>query len=50
MLERYRDIRSQAKQVAIQALEQGAIEPILHATGHKMGTSVQTTKPMNTLT
>jgi hypothetical protein len=37
MLERYGHIRSQAKQAAIQALEQGAIEPILHAIGHKNG-------------
>jgi integrase len=37
MLERYSHIRSQAKQAAIQALEQGAIEPDLQATGHKIG-------------
>jgi len=37
MLERYSHIRSQAKQAAIQALEQPAIEPILSETGHKIG-------------
>jgi hypothetical protein len=37
MLERYSHIRSQAKQAAIQALEHGAIEPDLQATGHKIG-------------
>jgi len=39
MLERYSHIRSQAKQAAIQALEQPSIEPILLATGHKIGHS-----------
>jgi len=39
MLERYSHIRSAAKQAAIQALEQGAIEPIFEATGHKIGHS-----------
>jgi len=39
MLERYSHIRSQAKQAAIQALEQGAIEPNLQATGHRIGHS-----------
>ena len=39
MLERYRHIPSAAKQAAIQALEQGAIEPIFEATGHKIGHS-----------
>jgi integrase len=37
MLERYSHIRSEAKQAAIQALEQPAIEPILSETGHKNG-------------
>jgi hypothetical protein len=37
MLERYNHIRTQAKQATIQALEQGAIEPILHVTGQKTG-------------
>jgi hypothetical protein len=37
MLERYSHIRSQAKQAAIQALERGAVEPNLRATGHKIG-------------
>ena len=37
MLERYSHIRSQAKQAAIQALEQSAVEPILNAAGHKIG-------------
>jgi hypothetical protein len=37
MLERYSHIRSQAKQAAIQALEHGAVEPNLQATGHKIG-------------
>src|SRR5437899_5495157 len=36
MLERYSHIRSEAKQAAIQALEQPPIEPILRATGHKI--------------
>ena len=39
MLERYSHIRSEAKQAAIQALEQQPIEPILTATGHKIGHS-----------
>jgi len=39
MLERYSHIRSQAKQAAIQALEQQAVEPILQVTGHKIGHS-----------
>jgi len=39
MLERYSHIRSEAKQAAIQALEHTAIEPILQATGHKIGHS-----------
>ncbi len=37
MLERYSHIRSQAKQAAIQALEQQPIEPIFAAIGHKIG-------------
>lgn len=37
MLERYSHIRSEAKQAAIHALEQPPIEPILQATGHKIG-------------
>ena len=37
MLERYSHIRSQAKQAAIEALEHSSIEPILQATGHKIG-------------
>ena len=37
MLERYSHIRSEAKQAAIQALEHPSIEPILQATGHKIG-------------
>jgi integrase len=37
MLERYSHIRSQAKQAAIQALEEPYIEPILRETGHKNG-------------
>jgi integrase len=37
MLERYSNIRSQAKQAAIRALEQPSIEPIFGATGHKIG-------------
>jgi hypothetical protein len=37
MLERHSHIRSQAKQAAIQALEHGAVEPNLQATGHKIG-------------
>lgn len=36
-LERYSHIRCEAKQVAIQALEQPSIQPILRATGHKIG-------------
>ncbi len=39
MLERYSHIRSQAKQAAIQALEQPSIEPIFEVTGHKNGHS-----------
>jgi len=39
MLEPYSHIRSQAKQAAIQALEQQASEPILEETGHKNGHS-----------
>ncbi len=39
MLERYSHIRSQAKHAAIQAVEQGAIEPNLQSTGHKIGHS-----------
>lgn len=39
MLERYSHIRSEAKQAAIQALEQQRIEPILQGTGHKIGHS-----------
>src|SRR5215469_8390014 len=39
MLERYSHIRSEAKQAAIQALEHPSIEPILQATGHKIGHS-----------
>ena len=39
MLERYSHIRSEAKQAAIQALAQDAIEPILQRTGHKIGHS-----------
>jgi len=39
MLERYSHIRSAAKQAAIQALEHGAIEPILPVTGHRIGHS-----------
>lgn len=39
MLERYSHIRSQAKEAAIQALEQPAIESILGETGHKNGHS-----------
>jgi integrase len=39
MLERYSHIRSEAKQAAIQALEQPPIEPVLRATGHKIGHS-----------
>jgi integrase len=37
MLERYSHIRSEAKQAAIQSLEQQPIEPNLEATGHKIG-------------
>ena len=37
MLERYSHIRSEAKQAAIQALEQPSIGPILRETGHKNG-------------
>jgi len=39
MLERYSHIRSQAKQAAIQALEEQAVQPILETTGHKIGHS-----------
>jgi len=39
MLERYSHIRSQAKEAAIHALEQPAIEPVLGETGHKNGHS-----------
>ena len=39
MLERYSHIRSQAKQAAIHALEQQAVELILQVTGHKIGHS-----------
>ena len=39
MLERYSHIRSEAKQAAIQALEQQPIEPILGEIGHKIGHS-----------
>jgi integrase len=39
MLERYSHIRSEAKQAAIEALEQQRIEPILRETGHKNGHS-----------
>jgi hypothetical protein len=39
MLERYNHIGSEAKPAAIQALGEGAIEPILQGTRHKMGPS-----------
>jgi integrase len=39
MLERYSHIRSEAKQAAIEALEQQLVEPILGETGHKNGHS-----------
>jgi integrase len=39
MLERYSHIRSQAKHAAIQALEQGAVDPNWQRTGHKIGHS-----------
>ncbi len=39
MLERYSHIRSEAKQAAIQALDQPSIEAFLHPTGHKIGHS-----------
>ncbi len=39
MLERYSHIRSQAKQAAIQTLEEPLIEPILRETGHNNGHS-----------
>ncbi|HXM93959.1 MAG TPA: tyrosine-type recombinase/integrase [Candidatus Dormibacteraeota bacterium] len=39
MIERYSHIRSQAKQAAIQTLEQPLIEPIWRETGHKNGHS-----------
>lgn len=45
MLERYSHIRSEAKQVAIQALEQGSTVPIFGATGHKIGHSGATSEP-----
>jgi len=41
MLERYSHIRSEAKQAAIQSLEQQPIEPILEAIGHKIGHTPQ---------
>jgi len=41
MLERYSHIRSEAKQAAIQSLEQQPIEPISEATGHKIGHTPQ---------
>ena len=47
MLERYSHIRSQAKQAAIQALEEPSIDPILRATGHKNG-HTDTAKQSNT--
>ena len=37
MLERYSHIRSEAKQAAIQALEQPPIQPLFQETGHKSG-------------
>jgi len=52
MLERYSHIRAEAKQAAIQALGQGAIEPIFEAIGHKIGhtdTSGDTTAQPNSL-
>lgn len=42
MLERYSHIRSEAKQAAIQTLEQQPIEPIWGETGHKSGHSDST--------
>jgi integrase len=45
MLERYSHIRSQAKQAAIQALEQLYIEPILREAGHKNGHSDASANP-----
>jgi Phage integrase family len=42
MLERYSHIRSQAKQAAIQALEEQAVQPIPETTGHKSGTVAET--------
>jgi hypothetical protein len=39
MLERYSHIRSHAKHAPIQALEQQAVAPILHSTGHKIAYS-----------
>ena len=51
MLERYSHIRSEAKQAAIQALQHPSIEPILQATGHKIGHSdADTTANANSLT
>ena len=41
MLERYSHIRSEAKEAAIQSLEQQPIEPISEATGHKIGHTPQ---------
>jgi integrase len=37
MLERYSHIRSQAKQAAIETLEEPCVQPILRETGHKNG-------------
>ena len=37
MLERYSHIRAEAKQAAIQALEQASVDEILQAIGHKIG-------------
>jgi len=39
MLERYSHIRTQAKQAAIQALEEPVGEPLLRQAGHKSGHS-----------
>jgi integrase len=39
MLERDSHIRSQAKQAAIQALEEQEVQPIFQTTGHKIGHS-----------
>jgi integrase len=46
MLERYSHIRSQAKRAAIQALEQGAVEPNFQAAGHRIGHSGANTDGM----